>query len=309
MKRLNLVLAALAAGVTLCVAGFAQTKDVPKSTTAKPLNVAFVVYNGVEVLDFSGPMDVFVKANSITPNSYNIYTVAVEDGSIATEAGAVTLKPRYTIANSPKPDILIVAGAATRTINQLSANRAFMQYLKQQSSDARLVMSVCTGAFLLGKAGVLNGRKSTTHWFVVDSFQQEFPKTTAMQGVRFVEDGKFVTTAGISSGIDGALHVVEKTKSKQVADVVARVMQYRRGTPAYPEQPRGKVASIGSGGAAPNSPNKTGARKLASKVDPVCGMAVDGHTKFTAEYRGHLYGFCSEQCRKTFAAHPAQYLK
>ena len=313
MKRFDLLAALLSATFLLCTAGFAQTKDTSKAASdtskaasTKPLNVAFVIYNGVELLDLSGPMDVFVKANRIAPDSYNSYTVAVEDGPIATEAGAVKITPRYTIHNNPRPDILIVPGTATQTLNTLYANRDFVQWLKRQCGDSQLVMSVCTGAFLLGKSGVLDGKQATTHWFVLDAFQQEFPQTTAMQGVRFVEDGKFVTTAGISSGIDGALHLVEKTKSKQIADSVASAMQYRRGTPAYPTQTPGKVV-LSSPTAAKS--NLTGSQKLGSKVDPVCGMAVDTHTNFTYEYHGHRYGFCSEQCRKKFMAHPAEYTK
>ena len=305
MKRLNLVLTAIIV-CALTTRSFAQQPKPMKALPTKPLNVAFVVYKDMEALDFSGPLDVFIKTERTAPHSYNIYTVGTAAGPINGESGVLTIQPRYTILNCPRPDILVVPGAPMSGIRTLQANRPFMQWLTQMSGESRLVMSVCTGAFLLGKAELLNGRKSTTHWFVLDDFQREFPKTTAMQGVRFVEDGKFVTTAGISSGIDGALHVVEKTKSKQIADGVARTMQYRRDTPAYPEQPRGQVVLDT---APSNSAQPKSAQKLASKVDPVCGMTVDADTKFTSEYHGHLYGFCSEQCRKTFVAHPAQYVK
>ena len=317
MRRLNLALAATAAGaaITLVATGFVHQTQAAKPLSAKPiaakllapkpLNVAFLVYPDVEVLDLSGPLDVFIKANRIAPGTYNPYTVGVGSGPISSESGVLTIQPRYTTSNCPQPDILVVPGAPMQAIHTARANRPLIQWLQQKADGSRLVMSVCTGAFLLGQADLLNGRKSTTHWFTLEEFQKQFPKTSVMQGVRFVQDGKFVTAAGISSGIDGALHVVEKTKSKQVADVIARAMQYRRGTPAFPAQRPGKLIAS----SAVKSPSRTSRQQLFSKTDPLCGMSVGAQTKLTHEHKGHLYGFCSQMCRDKFAAHPQDYVR
>ena len=307
MKRLNLILAAIAVcvAVTLSANGFGQKTEAAKPAGSKPLNVAFLVYKNVEVLDLSGPLDVFTKASHMAPGTYNLYTVGTDAGLTPGEDGILSIKPRYTIRDCPSPDILVVPGAPMEAIQAASANRPLIQWLQQKAPGSRLVMSVCTGAFLLGRAGLLDNRKSTTHWFVLDEFQKQFPKTTAMQGVRFVQDGKVVTAAGVSSGIDGALHVVEKTSGKQVADGVSRVIQYRRGTPAFPEQKPGKLVA---GRAVKSAPRVSG-RKLFSNTDPVCGMKVDARTKLTHEHKGRLYGFCAAHCRDTFAARPEPYLK
>ncbi len=305
MKFSHVVLATL----TFCATGafssliFAQ-KSEAKAVSATPLKVAFVLYDNMEVLDLSGPMDVFVKAERTAPSSYSIYTVGINGKPIHSESGVLNIQPRYSIANCPRPDILVMPGAPMPVVQALSANGRFMQWIKKASGESRMTMSICTGAFVLGKAGLLAGRKATTHWFALEEFQQEFPRTTVMQGVRFVEDGKFITTSGVSSGIDGALHVVEKIQSSAVAEDVARIIQYRPHAPVYPTQTARKF----NAGRAPKKAAKTGS-KLSSRTDPICGMKVTDSAKFTSEYRGRRYGFCAQHCQKVFEAHPARYVK
>ena len=302
MQFTHFIMAALALGAANALANSGHAQQTA-AKTAKPLNVAFVVYNDMEALDLSGPLDVFVKAERTVPHSYNIYTVGINATPIHSEGNALNIQPRYSIANCPQPDILVVPGAPTQGFQALNANASFIQWIQKVAGHSQQVMSVCTGAFVLGKAGLLDGRKSTTHWFTLDDFHHQFPKTTVMQGVRFVEDGKFLTTAGVSSGIDGALHIVAKNQGQAVADGIARVIQYRPNAPIYPAQTPGKFV--------PSSKpvSKTGAHKLDSHVDPVCGMKVTDDAKFTSEYHGHWYGFCSDNCEKAFVAHPAQYVK
>ena len=322
MKRFNFALASAAAGaaITLCAFAFAHKTQAAKpdaakpsaakpsaakSSAARPLNVAFVVYDNVEGLDLIGPMDVFVVANGIQPSSYNVYTVGVEDGLISAERGAFSIQPGYTLANCPAPDILVVPGTGGKALEAIAANRPFTQWLAQKGAEARVVLSICNGAFPVGQAGLLDNRKSTAHWSYLNSLQAQFPKTTVMQGMRVVEDGKLVTTAGVTNGIDGAFHVVEKISGRQTADSVARVMQYRRGTPAFPDQKPGKLVPA----RAEKSAAQAGGRKLASNTDPVCGMDIGAQTKLTHEHKGRLYGFCAAHCRDTFTARPEPYLK
>ncbi|BCM88654.1 isonitrile hydratase [Abditibacteriota bacterium] len=269
----------------------------------KTLNVALFVYPGVEALDMSGALDVFVKANRVAPRSFNVFTVALNCAPLKTEADILTLTPRFDVANCPHPDIVIVPGASPERVAQVSADERVQSWLRRNATPRQTVMSVCTGAFIVARAGLLNGKNSTTHWFVLSDFQRQFPKTKAYSGVRFVRDGNVISTAGISSGIDGALQLVEDTRGKQTADLVARALQYRRGTPSYPEQvhARVRVQSV--------SATRRPGQKLALDQDPVCHMKVRADTINTFMYKGKLYGFCSPGCRDAFAAHPEQFLK
>ena len=279
-----------------------------QTVSRKTLKVAIFLYADVDPIDVSGPLDVFTMANEMAPGSYQVFTVAASANNVATKQGILTIKPRYTVQNCPQADILVIPGASLIRLHELYKERAVMDWLKREAGGAQQVMSVCTGAFLLGKAGLLTGRKATTHWFALDSLQQEFPQTTAIQGARFVEDGKIITTAGVTSGLDGALHLVEKNSGAKIADSVARAIQYRRGTPAYPDQPLMALKKPTATSITPAAAPKSG-QKLASNTDPVCGMAVKPETKITFLYQGKLYGFCAEHCRREFAANPMQYLK
>ena len=273
-------------------------------TSSRPLNVAVLLYPDVNVLDLSGPLEVFSMASHIAPRRYNVYTVGTNTQMVTAENGVLAMKPRYTIENSPRADILVVPGASLKQLHRMYGDARLMSWIKRTSKNSRLTMSVCTGAFLLGRAGLLDNRNTTTHWFTLNDLQREFPRTKAFQGARYVQDGALLTTAGVSSGLDGSLHVVEETAGKAVADDVARAIQYRRGTPAFPAMKMTRVVL-----SKPLSARRTGAQKLVSLVDPVCGMAVDPNTQTTFLYNGKLYGFCSEHCRDSFAANPQSYLK
>lgn len=268
----------------------------PAASLAKPLNVAFLVYPEVEALDLSGPLDVFVKANSLAPRSYNIYTVAVGTRTVSTQKGALTLTARYTLSNSPRPDIIIVPGASQSQAEKIGANPRVMSWLKRNAGAGQTVMSVCTGAFILGRAGLLDGKNSTSHWLTLDDFQRDFPKTRAFKGVTFIEDGNIVTTAGVSSGIDGAFFLVEKTSGKEVAERIAKALQYRLRMPAYPASKRARVVL-----SKPSVAHKAG-RKLVSSSDPVCGMKIQANTPYVALRNGQIYGFCSKACQEQFEA-------
>ena len=308
MKFLNFVSAVMPACAAITLSVSTQTAHaqmaMPKAKTpAKTLNVAFLIYPDVEALDLSGPVDVFVKANDIAPHSYNLYTVATGPRTVTTQQGVLTLTARYTLSNSPHPDIVVVPGSSVARVTQVGADRAVQAWLHRNATPAQTVMSVCTGAFIIGKAGLLDGKKSTTHWFTLSDFQRQFPRIKAYSGTRFVRDGNVLSAAGVSSGIDGALQLVEQTRGKSVADTVARVIQYRRGTPSYPDQPLARVRLQDP----PPPPEPS--QKLALDYDPVCHMKVDGHTTNTYKFKGKLYGFCSSGCRDAFAAHPEQFLK
>lgn len=288
----------LALAAPLALAQAPQSK--PSAFPARTLNVAVLIYPGMNTLDATGPLEVFDLANDIAPKAFNVYTLAQSAAPIAPHGSAFSMTPLYCFANAPRPDIVIVPGASLQTLAQLGKNRALLGWVRSQSKAPQL-MSVCTGSFLLGSAGVLDGRRATTHWFMANDFHSQFPRVTLRQNVRFVEDGNVLTTAGVSSGIDGALRVVEKARGTSVADTVARVMQYRPHTPAFP------LVSV-TAKPIQNAVLQPG-QKLALDFDPVCHMKLSADDKATFAYKGQVYGFCSSGCRDRFAAHPEQFLK
>lgn len=199
------------------------------------MKVAVVVYNGVEVVDMNGPIDVFTKTNRIR-NHYYVYTVAADDTLVQSEQCAVAIKPRYNLRNCPRPDIVIIPGCPPDVVTQLLADTAFgrkvLGWVTELGKDPeKEIMAVCTGVLLLGKTGLLDGRKATTHYLALDELAQLYPAVQVVRNVRFAEDRNTVTTAGITSGIDGALHLVEKYEGKAVADSVAHIMVYNRSCP------------------------------------------------------------------------------
>jgi transcriptional regulator GlxA family with amidase domain len=183
-------------------------------------NVAVFVHEGVELLDFAGPGEVFAAAGR---GAFNVYTVAAAEGEIVSQR-FLTIKPRYTFANCPKPDIIVLPGGNTRVP---LADERVIQWIQKTSPEAEVVMSVCTGAFLLAKAGLLDGKEATTHWGSIEALRRAAPKTTVHADRRVVDNGKVVTCAGVSAGIDGALHVVERLLGQTTAKETARYMEYR----------------------------------------------------------------------------------
>ena len=199
---------------------FAQTRN-------KKLNVAIFIYDGVEVLDFSGPGEVFAATILDNDNAFNVYTVAVKKDPILSQ-GFVTVTPQYTIDNCPKPDILVLPGGST---GNSVRNEKLIKWVKNISEDTKITMSVCTGAMILSKAGLLDGKECTTWHGVINMLQKITPKTKVHKNTRFVDNGQIITTAGVSAGIDGALHVVSRLFGEEKAEEVAKYMEYDKWKP------------------------------------------------------------------------------
>ena len=300
MKNLIFAGLLLAASAT---ATFAQTTKPAMSTPTqaeKTRNVAFLIYDGVETLDLGGPLDVFTKANFITGGGYNAYTVGLTHNTVQAEAQSFGLTPKFSIDDAPKPDIIIVPGSSSQRVNEMGKDPRVQKWLRANSAPGQTVMSICTGAFIVGEAGLFDGRDATTHWMTLPQFATQFPLARAYDGVRYIGDGNIYSSGGITSGIDGALHLVEQFSGKEAADRVAKVLQYRRDTPLFPDTEKKRVQG------APAQ-----ARALAlNNTDPVCNMKVAANTPNTYDlYQGETYGFCSPDCRDKFAANPAKYLK
>lgn len=196
-----------------------SAQDADKSKPRR--NVAIFIHEGVELLDFAGPAEVFAAAKQ--GQAFNVYTVASSEAEITSQR-FLKVRPQYTLDNCPKPDIIVLPGGNTSIP---LADARVMQWIKKTAPDTEVVMSVCTGAFLLSRAGLLDGKEATTHWGAIDRLKAAAPKTKVHADRRVVDNGQIITCAGVSAGIDGALHLVERLHGKEVAEKTARYMEYR----------------------------------------------------------------------------------
>lgn len=190
-----------------------------------PRNVAILVFDDVEVLDFCGPYEVFNVASELTtPAPFFVYSVALSQRPIAAR-GRFTFTPHYSISNCPQPSVLIIpGGAGTRP---LIKHPGLLSWISDQATKVELLVSVCTGALLLAAAGLLEGHNATTHHTAFDCLEQLSPSTKIVKDRRFVQSTQTILTAGgISAGIDVSLHVVDKLAGGDVRDNVIEEMEY-----------------------------------------------------------------------------------
>ena len=183
--------------------------------------VAIFLYNGVELLDFAGPGEVF------SASGFRVYTVSV-DGKEIVSQGFVTVKPQYSVDSAPKPDIVVFPGGGA---DAPSKDARVIGWLKSNVETGTMAMSVCTGAAILARAGMLEGYNVTTFHNFVDGLQAMLPNSKVLRDTRFVDNGVVVTTAGVSAGIDGALHLVSRIKGLETAKATARYMEYDKWKP------------------------------------------------------------------------------
>jgi len=191
-----------------------------------PRNVGILVFDDVEVLDFSGPYEVFnVASEAADPPPFYVYTIGINDKPVVAR-GRLTVTPRYAIGSAPQADILIIPGGyGTRP---LLKHDVLIPWVRDQAARVEWLLSVCTGALLLAKAELLAGCPATTHHSALDHLQQLSPSTTIVADKRFVQSSpKIFTSGGISAGIDLALHVVEMLTGRAVLEDVVQEMEYQ----------------------------------------------------------------------------------
>ena len=196
------------------------------------MKVAIFLYDGVEILDFSGPAEVFAVSSYRDKDgkyikAFKVYTVAHTKETI-TSQGFLKVIPDYSIADAPIPDIIVLPGGAT---GKSRKTPEVINWIKAMSENTKIMMSVCTGAFLLGDAGLLDNKSATTWYGAVERLSEAFPKVKVLEHTRYVDNGNIVTTAGVSAGIDGALHIVGRLLSKETAKSTAEYMEYDKWVP------------------------------------------------------------------------------
>ena len=228
MKRVHLIAALLilAGPAVLNQPTIAQTGKAAAVTQTRqkvaPRNLAILIFDGVQIIDYTGPYETFGHAYSEDGPVFNIYTVAEKAGPITTAMG-MTVTPKYSFENAPQPNVLLVPGGG---VEDHVANPNVIKWIQDKAKDAEIVMSVCNGAFFLAKAGLLDGVQATTTAGLIPRLREAAPKTKVVDDRRFVDNGKIITTAGLSSGIDGSLHVIERFLGRGTAQMAALGMEY-----------------------------------------------------------------------------------
>jgi transcriptional regulator GlxA family with amidase domain len=202
--------------------------------SAQPRNVGILIFPDVEILDFCGPFEVFASATLPAqtdgggPESrlFTVFTVAERSELVACRGGLL-VQPNYTLEDHPPLDLVVVPGGyGTRREQE---NPVILDWIARQCRTGALTTSVCTGAFLLGAAGLLDGLRATTHWTTIDGLRASLPTTDVLANARVVDEGEIITSAGVSAGIDMALHVVRRLHGDEVARRTARDMEYDGG--------------------------------------------------------------------------------
>lgn len=189
-------------------------------------NVAILLFDGVEVLDFAGPFEVFAVTDELLGHdTFNVFTVGLAPATIRANHGLKIIAD-YTVEQCPAPHVLVIPGGfGTRALLQ---KPLLLEWLRAKARRAELVMSVCTGSLVLGKAGLLDGLRATTHHECFDLLRENAPRTEVVETERWIDNGKILTAAGISAGIDCSFHVVERLLGRAAAEQTARHLEYRR---------------------------------------------------------------------------------
>jgi putative intracellular protease/amidase/YHS domain-containing protein len=279
----------------VAASGTASSEESTASVTTRPLTppengnipVAFLISDGAVMIDFAGPWEVFqdVMVPGLKHEAFRLYTVA-ETLDPITVSGGMKIVPDYTFATAPPPKVLVIPAQRSRT-------PAIKDWIRKATKGTDVTMSVCDGAFLLASTGLLDGKPATAHHGGVTELAMSFPEVHVKRGVRFVEDGNLATAGGLSSGIDLALHVVDRYYGRDVATQTAFMMEYQ-----------------GRGWLDPASNNVFAQKRVstdAHPVCPVCEMDVDPSTNLKSTYAGKTYYFCMKDHKALFDAAPARF--
>ncbi len=203
-------------GMPLVLKGGAAAQPAAQGPPQNRKKAAILIFDGVQIIDYTGPYEVFGQAGM------EVFTVAVKPQMINTAMG-MKVTPHYTLGDAPAADVLLIPGGGV-TPTQEDPN--VVKWIQERSPQAQYVVSVCNGAYILAKTGLLDGLTATTFYDLLDGLPAVAPKVKVVRDRRYVDNGKFITTAGISSGIDGSLYVVSKLFGKARAQMVALNMEY-----------------------------------------------------------------------------------
>jgi transcriptional regulator GlxA family with amidase domain len=194
------------------------------------MNVGIFIYDDTKVLDLGGPFEVFSVAARIKPRlepgsppPFNVFTIGETTAPIHAR-GNFIVTPTFSFTDHPPIDLLLIPGGI---VSAELKKENVIRWITTTSAKAKITASVCTGSFLLAQAGLLDGKHATTHWADIGDMKAMFPSVTVEKDVRWVDQGTLITSAGISAGIDMALHLVSRLDSESLALATAKQMDYR----------------------------------------------------------------------------------
>lgn len=192
----------------------------------KQWNIGILLFNEVEVLDFSGPFEVFSIAiyPECNQKPFKVNTVAQTKDLIKARNG-FKIQPDYDFYNAPHFDILIIPGGYGAEEIEIH-NQKVINWIRNSMNTVDLMASVCTGAFLLAEAGLLDGKQATTHWMDIDKLEKEYKNIKVQRGVKFVDEYPIITSGGISAGINMSFYIVKKLLGEEIAKATAKRMEY-----------------------------------------------------------------------------------
>ena len=190
----------------------------------KKINVGIFIFNEVEVLDFTGPFEVFSITEKNNEKLFNV-TVISENFEIIHARNGLKIQPDVSFNDEPDLDILIIPGGYGAEEIEIK-NTKVLDWIKTQKEKVKILASVCTGAFLLAESGILDYKKATTHWMDISKLENDYPKIKVIRDTRFVDEDNIITSGGISSGINMSFHIIEKLFGIQIAEMTAKRMEY-----------------------------------------------------------------------------------
>ena len=194
-----------------------------------PRTVAILIFDGVEPLDAVGPFEAFYCAEGEDGEAPFDVGLAAETSAPVTAAGGLVMTPRWSFAELPRPDILLVPGGPGA--RPLAKRSDMTAWIAARDKESELTLSVCTGAQVLAAAGLLKGLKATTHWSTYDWLARIEPTAEIVRGARWADNGRIVCSSGVSAGIDMALHVIARLHGAEKAARAARAMEYEHWPP------------------------------------------------------------------------------
>ncbi|MCB6183353.1 DJ-1/PfpI family protein [Leeia sp. TBRC 13508] len=193
------------------------------------MKVGIFVFDGVEVLDFAGPFEVFTTANRVAKklqvsegNLFDVGLIGLSKEFVTARAG-LKIWPDMSLSDVAVLDVLLVPGGV---VDACVKDAELIGWIRQQSAQVPLIASICTGAFVLAEAGLLNGKSATTHWEDIPDLTAQYPLISVQSNVRWVDEGALVTSAGISAGIDMSLHLIERLVGRQLALATAKQLEF-----------------------------------------------------------------------------------
>jgi putative intracellular protease/amidase len=252
-----------------------------------PIRVAFVIGDASEVVDFAGPWGVFeyVGVPGVDGTPFELYIVSDSTGPVTCSAG-MRIVPDYSFANAPQPAIIVVPAMG-------EPSEGLLRWVRTASEKADLTMSVCNGAFVLAKAGILDGKTVTLHHSAYGYFAAYFPNINVRRGARFVDSGRVSTAGGLTSGIDLALHVVARYYGIEAAETAATNLEYQ-----------------GEGWRDPDANSAFASRPIPGAGEalcPICEMCVPQGEAIRVVHGDQVRYFCCDECRRMYEASPARF--